>query len=350
MIYKSDFILYSEIEVSRGIYPFQDFIIVIDTIKPPYETDDHSHFKVITCETEEIHDKSIEDIYFGHFGKIEIFLGLISNIGYCSAKLFNHVITCPKFCELTTEFQILSKEIYHTRTFKYGIDPSDFININLNSNETHYLNPVIVFINKSLSTDSIEQKILLLYAALERIASNNSNEYVNRICPDCNAIQQTELKDVRKYIKALLSDGGASQADIKLFYELRNKIAHGSGTRNVKFYSEIRRTILNLQHIVIGFVCHSLQINQVNSQTSIVDLPIAVYRFVRNENNIIELAGNNSACISQTAGISQVKGMSDKALDNLEVRMGIYTDEKNLIFTRELRENYFPILYDKISN
>ncbi len=122
----------------------------------------------------------------------------------------------------------------------------------------------------------------------------------------------------------------------------RNKIAHGGGKRDIQFYSDLKLSLLKIQGLVTEIVAELLNAKLVNSQTSIIDLPAAIYKFVRQNNDTYELTGEQSIKFASVVGISEVKNMSQRAKNNLIVDFYIKTDSSNTMLHPGIQKVFFP--------
>lgn len=337
--WKSCFIIFSEVTIANDIYIIDEFTFKVDEIPEIIQSDKSSQFKLLTnsftCEG----SVSVDNAHLKAIIGIKIFLNRISLIGYCETRIVGHLITTVEKCEVGEKFLVLSSVIHNVRKFKHEITPGDLVS--LTKTKESYLETSLSLLKRALSTQSLEEKILMLSSCLERLGLEECKEYTKLKCQKCGYEEFTNNKATKKYSKEILKQKGATLSSINNFLERdRNKIAHGGGERNVAFYSELKQSILKIQSLVVEIMANRYNTHLVNSQTSIVDLPFVVYPYEKNLNGYT--LSKETIRFSSTAGISGVNNMSERAKGNLTFEIGVSFNESNPIINTHFQKVFFP--------
>ncbi len=342
MKWKSVFAFYSEVPVTEFQLDFEGAAITIKVLPEEWRTpENQSKFNLLYIRFDLI--GKIEEAYLLALSTANRFLNRVSLVGYCKAYIDNHIITTSDTCEIGEEFEVFSTDIHHTRNYQNAICAEDILSVRpLNSDES-YIEAALTFLRKGLSSDSLEENILMLAACLERLGSELSPDYVIKKCTNCYHEETTQIKATKKFSEKILKDKGGEKKDIENFLNRdRNKIAHGGGKRDIQFYSDLKLSLLKIQGLVTEIVAELLNAKLVNSQTSIIDLPAAIYKFVRQNNDTYELTGEQSIKFASVVGISEVKNMSQRAKNNLIVDFYIKTDSSNTMLHPGIQKVFFP--------
>lgn len=352
--WKTIFVIYSAVGIAKGEYKYKNAEINIDylgsirSLNVEVYTDNVERFRVMTIKLA-MSDEKIDEVYLKSRQIAYEYLARISLLGYCAAEIIRHIITTCEYCEMGNHFEVLSTDILHVQNYKVEIQPNDFEGIYVSEKNDEYLEVSIGFLRRSLTTNSLEEKIINLYACLERIAANECIDYKIESCKNCGFSATTELRLTKKFIKRLLKERGVDNKSINDFADRdRNKIAHGAGLRDGQFYRDLKDTILKIQHAVLEIIKIRTNANLVNSRTTVVEDPRVVYNFrIRNDLNYELIDNGNSASIimSTMAGISKVVDSSEKAEANGEFKFGVSYGKENLhLKNSDFQSEFFPKL------
>lgn len=342
MNWKSIFIIYSEVEICNSQLHFQGSVLCIEDFSEQInDSVNNQQLKLLTVILD-VEDK-IQEVYLKSLDIVEKFLDFASLIGYCEVQMLDHIITIPTYSEVGKEFEGLSSKIIHKRTYKEGITATDLLKIGQIGVVNQYLEIALSFLRRALSTQSLEEKIIMLASCLEKIASVESNEYVKTKCAECGHEKDTSMKATKRFLKDILVKKGASNKEVQNFLDRdRNKVAHGGGVRDVKFYSELKESILKVQHLVVEIMSEKLGVDLVNSGTSVIDLPAAIYKYIKQADGSFDLTGEDAIRFYSIAGISRVNNMSERAKSNLTLDLALTTDSSNPMLNPEFQKTFFP--------
>lgn len=336
--WRSYFIFFSEVPVSNGVYDIDEYQFLIETLPDLNQLGIDTRLKLLSITFSYNDSQSIEDAYLKSINGTELFLNRISLIGYCETRIQRHLVTSIDMCDVGEKFEVLSSAIIHNRRFKYEIQPADFLE--LKTRKEPYIEIALSFLQKALSSHSLEERIMMLAACLEKLGAEESNEYGQIKCTRCGHVEPTNAKATKKYSRILLQDKGAKTKDILNFLERdRNKIAHGGGNRSVQFYSDLKESILKIQSLIVEIVADRLKANFVNSTTSILDLPFVVYQYEKSVDGFIK---SGDVRFSSKAGVSMVSNVSQRARDNITLEVGVAFNQTNPIIHKSFQEAFFP--------
>jgi predicted nucleic-acid-binding Zn-ribbon protein len=292
--------------------------VIVEKTPPFITIENNPQVKLLTI-LFDYSDLPIEEVYFTSINIVNKFLSRISLLGYCASEILTHIITTIDKIDVGVPFKVLSTDILHSREFRFSINKSFIDKVSKFHDE--YLEDALSFLWKALSTDSLEEKIIMLSACLEKLGSIECEEFTKITCHKCKNEEYTSIKATKRYLKELLKSYGASQKQVNDFLDRdRNKIAHGGGKRDIAFYSDLKKSILNIQHLIVEIMSNRFNADLVNSTTSVIDMPFAVYQF---EQNINKEFIRSETYISSQSGISKVKNMDEKSYRNVSVKLGL---------------------------
>lgn len=337
--WKSCFIIFSEVIIANDTYNIDDFILKVEPIPDIIQVDKSSRFKLITNSFAISSADSIENAYLKSINGVKTFLNRISLIGYCETQLVSHWITTIEKCEVGEKFEVLSSVIRNVRDFKYEITPASLLK--LSKTKEPYLEIALSFLKRALSTQSLEEKIIMLASCLERLGLEECKDYSHTKCEKCGYEVVTNNKLTKRWSKEILKQKGATSTAIANFLERdRNKIAHGGGERDVAFYSDLKQSILKIQHLIVEIMAERYDAEFVNSQTSVIDLPFVVYEYEKGEMGYAMT--KKPIKFSSMAGISIINNASKRAKENLTFEVGVSFNESNPIIHPHFQRVFFP--------
>jgi len=136
-----------------------------------------------------------------------------------------------------------------------------------------------------LNAVSGEEKFISFFSLLEEIARKESEEYIIQRCDCCKNEINTGRKATNNYILNMLGDHNLDQELIKQVAQTRNKIAHGSGTKNKQFYATLAGLNSHFEEICLLELEARLNLNVLNrSNVHIIDQAIIKHTCVCNNN------------------------------------------------------------------
>lgn len=363
----SRFIIDSGVPMESGTFEFENCLVEATNVHKKFFEYFHGIFnhpsglKMITIVLEESSEMEIVQIYHKNFETLEKLLNRISLIGYCNSALLVHVSTTILECEAGENFETLIT--HHIVPKKYGVSfpPKGFNELKKVSADFEIS---LGFFRRALTTNSLEEKILMLSTCLERRAWTETTDTVKKIVCDNDKCQfspnflvcekcgnernnDTGQKATKRYLKEVLSqkieldnddikNGKTVKKIVKDFDEARNKIAHGSGERGKEFLDNIEDSINNVQSSVAAILAERLESNFVNANYSWV------------KDNLIKISGKRDAegfeCEIKSEHLifnSIVSQAPNSAKGQLLLDLGSYLVIPFRIFP-ELREFYLP--------
>jgi len=103
----------------------------------------------------------------------------------------------------------------------------------------------------ALNSNSILERYIALFSALEWLAEKASKEKIINTCENCGHKNNTGRTATGNYLATLFESYGISKKDVEVYKVLRHKIAHGSGTRDWRFVERVMNYSSYLEEILI---------------------------------------------------------------------------------------------------
>jgi Apea-like HEPN len=304
----SRLIIDSGVPLESGSFEFEG--CMIETIDVPSSFSEYfpnkfeniSGLKMVTIIVEMSEDLDIFEVYLKTLEVLDKLLNRISLLGYCNSNLLMHVSTTDFRCEIDGNFESLVTDQIVPKNYKLSF-PLDVI---------QKIEPIpydlevsLSFFRRALTTNSLEEKILMLSTCLERIAGSEATDTVKKIvcdnckcnfipdilvCEKCNKERKNDTgqKATKRYLKQILTKQlelmprkYLNKDEIKPvnriindFDEARNKVAHGGGERDLEFFVSMEESIAHVQDAIATLLAQRLGCDFVNANFSWVKQPL----------------------------------------------------------------------------
>ncbi len=177
-----------------------------------------------------------------------------------------------------------------------------------------------------LNSNSPEEKYISYYSLLEEMAKFYSKEKILNECPKCKKKTDTGRIATNKYIKNLLI---AYNVDKKLEGKaslIRNKIAHGGGTKSKQFYADLMHLNSYFEEICILELEKKLEIDILNRlNVHISDIPIVTHQGVYAKDGLVDLISSNIKIPARHVHLKS----ETISIENQTTRIGFPLDDKS---------------------
>lgn len=229
------------------IYPFINSgirVIHYNSIK--------SGLNIIECYVREQDFPNIEDAF--HFSKSKIldFTDQISIITNDKVDILSFLSTCPMRVSKGVPFNMLIPSDAYIDKNLFEIKAKD-LNYYFDVLENPNYVEAIRQVREGLSNISNNSKILFYFSALERIAEFETEEKIIDTCPKCGNIEEKGIATSR-YIRTELEKYGVTRKQYTLIRDLRSKIAHGSGRRDITFINKVNEVLPVLERSIMSIL------------------------------------------------------------------------------------------------
>lgn len=101
---------------------------------------------------------------------------------------------------------------------------------------------------------------------IERISEHLANEYIHRKCDNCGKVTKTMDKATNNKMLELFEKFGFEKDIYKKCRRIRGKIAHGSGERNNKLYTEIFTILPKIETVALKLIKEVTSLTVIESE------------------------------------------------------------------------------------
>lgn len=196
------------------------------------------------------------------------FLSQVSALTYAPAKLLKFISICPTEVTKGEIFPMILSDISIKRK-KVSVEQKDFVAFN--SGIENY--SLLILLNTAINSDSLDQKFINYFAALDALAILETKERVITECSNCG-FKIEGLPATSRYLKSLFQKHDISSSDYNSIREIRNKIAHGGGKRNELFYKEVNKYLMQLETVCFDEVTKKIGLTPLFGLNIFVDKPV----------------------------------------------------------------------------
>lgn len=191
-----------------------------------------------------------------------------------------------------------------------------------------------------INSNSPEEKYISYYSLLEEMAKFYSKEKILNECPKCKKKTDTGRIATNKYIRNLLIDYGVEKKLQEKASLIRNKIAHGGGTKSKHFYADVMHLNSYFEEICISELEKKLDIGILNRlNVHISDIPIVTHKGVYAKDGLVDLISSNMAIPARHVHLKS----ETISVKNQSTRIGFPLDEMGRPFISPFA---FPDLID----
>lgn len=273
--WRTRFHIYSEASLS-GTYMVRNCPLMLITHFPVQP----SHYLVdVFVERDKF--QNIEEILYFTLDVINEFVSQVSFVSYATAELIDIIAISPHVVEIGEEFEIA----IFNGDYDIGIvniENTDLLNRATQESDGLYIN-LLQLLKQALSTESLELRFLNLFATLDYIADGETDEKVKTYCPNCNA-ESEGTKATSRFIRELFLKRGIPAKEYNQIRSLRGKIAHGSGVRNMEFYSELLSSLATLESMAYDEVIKRGPLKVKRNSNLIAPIPITTIKAIKFKN------------------------------------------------------------------
>lgn len=196
---------------------------------------------------------------------IDTLFDSISYIGYSNISLSYYYSLSPLETQIGEIFKIIVPQ-YTINKQQNPISIDSIKNINITNENKNALR----LLRNALNSHSSEERYISLYSALEWMAEHSSKETIIQKCEQCGYKKDTGRKATRNHLKSIFKLYGKSSKQADKYNSARAKIAHGTGTRNAAYLSQITEFASHLEEILIQELDKLVNIKKSNSGNVIV--------------------------------------------------------------------------------
>ena len=337
MAYNSHFLIYSEVTIKEMKIIFNGFGVEINRMPDHFRINVPSERGRILTVTEKDSSQDIQNAYFRAIKISESIMGRISLVGFCPTQIVQHLLTTELKCNGNGEFNVLRTYAIVSRDY---LNPISEIDLGSKNYEAQlYLEEALNHYRLAIGATTKEEKIIQFYACLERISVEECSENIRKRCNLCKGEVDTGMKATRKYIQQILLTSGCLIENINKFLNARHKIAHGAGSRDSKFYSELEECLLKVQGHITNILLNRLNLKSVSSTFAMQDLPFIQLRVRRLANGDFDLRDKDIE-VNIKMGVSEVPNQSAESKANMTLLAGLDFNNDS-VFNSNFRKSFF---------
>lgn len=291
MIWRTRIVIFSDANLEQGEYSIGEARIVVKEINsdnfanPKEYTDKHKFVEIFYPKKD---DEEVYQYYIRIHDLIDEFIDLICLVGYANAYMTYFISSCPAKVKIGDKFHIALRQVSVSKKLN-PIKQTD-LDFVKEIDEDSYLKTVLRFFRNGFNATSNEDKLLMYFSALERIAENESDETIKRKCNKCGNEENTGMKATGNFINALLENYGIDKKEAKEIRKLRSKIAHGSGKRNIKFMEVVNEKAGRLEMAIATELSKRLKAQPSNKNNVVVTgLPMFLHQCLAEKDGTFSL-------------------------------------------------------------
>lgn len=270
IIWRTRIIICSDSEIEFGEYCLNGARIRIQEIdKEKFQNPKEytKHHRLVDIYLPKNTEQEIYQYYLDIHELIDELIDVICLVGYSNAYMSNFFSSCPASVNIGETFNVAIRQISIEKELNQ-ISLNDLKPIS--KIDDSFLKPALRFFRKGLNSSSSEEKLLMYFTVIERIAEGEVDKNVIRICENCNFEKDTGMKATSNFISNILRENGIDKKEADRIRKLRHKIAHGGGKRNIKFAEEVNEKAGRLEIVVTKELAKRYCINPVNKNNVVV--------------------------------------------------------------------------------
>lgn len=236
-----------------------------------------------------VSEQTIGESFLYSLELIDQLFDRISYIGYSRVLLEHYYSLCPLTANLGDQFEILVPQ--YTRGVQHDeISLKSISNIQLTKDNRN----AIRLLRLALNSESSEERFISLYSALEWIAQKSTKKTIINECGECGHKKDTGRKATKNYIVSMVNKYGKTKEDVDEYSILRQKIAHGSGTRNRIFAEKVTSGAACLEVVLIQEIDVMLNTTQANGSNVLTSsVPYFIHKCLHDNDESFSLIESN---------------------------------------------------------
>ena len=253
------------------------------------------------------------------------FLDRVALCGYAATRLERLISTCPKVVLLGEDFEMITPDYPYHRT-RVPIGPADISRFDafLASDEAKF---ACSRVRKALEAQTLEERLLNNYIALERIADAETSDTILHKCKECGAESDTGRKATVRYIRQLLHEDGVEKKSADEVISARGQLAHGAGSRNEAFLLNLCRFVSVVESTAVGVTAERSGALVRHSDHMIPVLPVARYTCKRHLDGTFSILGFKRNANFSAARVKRARD----PVPGAGVFIGMVTDESGAL-------------------
>jgi len=247
-----------------------------DLVSPQASKDIH----IVDVILEGLDEPNVEEAHIIGIDTLESFLDRLSVVSYAPCRQVKIISTCPVEVSVNKPFSMVTEDLSQ-KVETPEIKPEHIAAFNELPDDS----PILLathLVRQALGAEKVEQHLLHLHNAAERIAVNESDERVQNECPECNHTWDGPPAS-RRAVRTLLQSRKVSRKDADDSMEYRSRIAHGGGKRNVAFNERVTGLAGAIEGAVISTVADRVGIIVQRRAGVVVGLPITLHKVVKRD-------------------------------------------------------------------
>ena len=253
-----------------------------DLVSPQASKDVH----IVDVILKDLDEPNVEEAHIIGIDALENFLDRISVVAYAPCRLFKIISTCPVEVSVDEPFNMVTEDLLQ-EVESPEIKPEHLAPFN----EIPEDSPVLLashLVRQALNSEVVEQHLLHLHNAAERIAVNESDERIQNKCPKCEHRWDGQPASKRA-VRKLLQARNVSRKNADDSMEYRSRIAHGGGRRNVAFNERVTDLAGAIESAVISTVADRAGVIAQRRAGVVVGLPITLHKAVKRDDGSFDL-------------------------------------------------------------
>jgi hypothetical protein len=280
-------VIWVDAQVDAGQYVMPGGDVRIDYLEP--ELDDvplDEQNRLIEFHLPRSKFETVADAFTQSLNVIDLFLAQVSLIGYAASRLVKFISVAPEQVKRGEIFE-LATSVGKAFSDESRVTPNDFPNAPQNEATAQ----AVKLIHSALNAQTMDERFLNLFAALEQIAAAETVEKLESKCAKCGNVTTGGFATTR-YIKTLLEPFGFEKAGMDKLREFRNKLAHGSGRRDRSHAQELTRWVAKLEGSVLSIIAKRASVRITKATRPVFGLPHTVHPYVVTAEGEFQHAGD----------------------------------------------------------
>jgi hypothetical protein len=211
-------------------------------------------------------EPNAEEAHLIGIDTLEKFLDRLSLVSYAPCRLLKVISSCPVEVAENEPFKMVTEDLMQ-EIESPEVKPEHITPFNELPENSEVLLAVHL-IRQALGAESVEQHLLHLHNAAERIALDETDDRIQNQCPKCEHIWDGPPAS-RRAVRRLLKERRVTRKDADDSMNYRGRIAHGGGQRNVAFNKRVTELAGAIEGATISTVANRAEV-MVNRQSGIV--------------------------------------------------------------------------------
>ncbi len=304
--WRTRIVLYTEAVLEVAEYGVREATLVVQIINDSSLVQkSNDNYRLVDIFLPRKEDENIKEVLVRSHDILDEFIDKICLISYGRAFMHTFLSTCPASVNVDEEFELVTQDFF----VKRDSNKINLYNFSFKKYpEYSHIKEAMHFMRNALNTRSSEEKLLMFYTALERLADGECVKTIKERCrhSGCNEEHDTKRKATKKFVEEIFVKYGIDYTQFDAVYKLRNKIAHGSGSRNAEHVENVVTASAKMENMVLSELAERCGVKVQNKQGIVItNLPMTIHKCTKNrEGSFSTLNGSSFEFSVQLVEIS----------------------------------------------